>query len=65
MLAQTRCALAGDTAMPIRPSGFRGIPTLKLSSRHVSPPSVLFHRPLRPPPAFIPHGVRWNFDIAA
>jgi hypothetical protein len=41
------------------------MPALKLSSRHVSPPSVLFQRPLRPPPALIPHGVRWNFHIAA
>ena len=31
----------------------------------MSPPSVLFHRPLRPAPASMPHGVRWNFHIDA
>src|SRR5215211_4038099 len=50
---------------PIFPSGLFGMPGLKLISFHVSPPSVLFHSPLRPPPAFMPHGVRWNFYIDA
>src|SRR6185369_1923872 len=45
--------------------GFLGMPGLKVISFQVSPPSVVFHRPLRPPPAFIPQGVRWNFHIAA
>ena len=65
MLANTRCELAGETATPILPSAPLGIPGLKVSSFHVSPPSVLFHRPLRPLPASMPHGIRWNFHMAA
>ena len=41
------------------------MPGLNVISFHVSPPSVVFHSPLRPPPAFMPHGMRWNFHIAA
>src|SRR3982750_2290585 len=50
---------------PILPNDFAGMPGLNGTSFHVSPPSVVFHSPLRPPPAFIPHGVRWNFHIDA
>src|SRR5688572_11095385 len=60
-----RRGFAGDTATPILPIGFTGIPGFDVSSVHVSPPSVDFHSPLRPPPASIPHGERWNFHIAA
>ena len=35
----------------MRPIGTSGIPGLSVSSVHVSPPSVLFHKPLLPPPA--------------
>jgi hypothetical protein len=42
-----------------------GSPLLCVISRHVSPPSTLFQMPLRPPPAIMLHGVRWNFHIAA
>ena len=41
------------------------MPRLKVSSVQESPPSVLFQRPLRPAPASMPHGVRWNFHIDA
>src|SRR5438552_11538765 len=51
--------------IPILPSGFFGMPGLKVISFQLSPPSDVFQRPLRPPPAFIPHGVRWNFHIDA
>src|SRR5436190_23891290 len=50
---------------PILPNGLAGMPGLNVTSFHVSPPSVVFHSPLRPPPEFIPHGVRWNFHIDA
>ena len=50
---------------PILPNGLSGMPGLKVISFQVSPPSIVFHRPLRPPPAFIPHGVRWNLHIDA
>src|SRR4029079_19580537 len=52
-------------ATPILPNGFAGIPGLNEISFHVSPPAVVFQRPLRPPPVFMPHGVRWNFHIDA
>src|SRR5678816_1581792 len=60
-----RCGLDGDTETPILPRGRAGIPGLNVSSFHVSPPSVVFQRPLRPLPEFIPQGVRWNFHMAA
>src|SRR3954462_9283731 len=50
---------------PILPNGFAGMPGLNVTSFHVSPPAGGFPSPLRPPPAFIPHGVRWNFHIDA
>src|SRR2546423_959420 len=65
MLAYTRRGFAGEIATPILPSGFFGMPALKVISRQVSPPSVVFHRPLRPPPELMPHGMRWNFHIDA
>ena len=64
-LAQRRDGLAGDTVMPRRPSGRRGRPSLAVMSLQLSPPSVLFHRPLFPPPAENPHGKRWVFHSAA
>src|SRR6185295_13365592 len=60
-----RFGRAGEIDTPILPSGLFGMPGLNVISFHVSPPSVVFHRPLRPPPAFMPHGVRWNFHIDA
>src|SRR6476620_10115138 len=60
-----RRGLAGEIATPILPNGFAGMPGLNEISFHVSPPSVLFHNPLRPPPVFMPHGMRWNFHIDA
>ncbi len=65
MLAYTRRGLAGETDTPILPISPFGMPGLKVSSVHVSPPSVLFQRPLRPAPASMPHGVRWNFHMLA
>ena len=65
MLAYTRCGFAGETDTPILPMSPLGIPGLNVSSVHVSPPSVLFQSPLRPAPASIPQGVRWNFHILA
>src|ERR1041385_3750054 len=56
IVAYTRCGLARDTDMPMRPSGFLGSPGAPLMSRHVSPPSVVFKR--LPLPAVKPHGVR-------
>ena len=60
-----RRGLAGETATPILPNGALGIPGLAERSVQVSPPSVVFHNPLLPPPASIPHGERWNFHIDA
>ena len=60
-----RRGFAGDTATPIFPISAFGIPGLLVSSVQVSPASVDFHNPLRPPPASMPHGERWNFHIAA
>src|SRR5205814_1949940 len=60
-----RRGLDAEMSTPILPSGFFGMPALKLSSRQVSPPSLLFHNPLRPALSLIPHGVRWNFHIDA
>ena len=51
--------------MPILPSGRRGIPGAFEISVQLSPPSVDFQRPLRPPPAFMDQGVRWNLYIEA
>ncbi len=65
MLAYTTLPSAGDTDTPIRPSGPSGNPGFWLRSVQWSPPSVVFHRPLRPPPALKPHGVLWNFHMAA
>src|SRR5256886_4393470 len=64
-LAQRRDGLAGDTVTPRRPSGRRGRPSLAVMSLQLSPPSVLSHRPLFPPPAENPHGRRWVFHSAA
>ena len=41
------------------------MPGFAVISVHVSPASVDFQRPLLPPPASIPHAVRWNFHIEA
>src|SRR5689334_20865749 len=60
-----RFGRAAEIEMPILPSGLFGMPGLNVISFHVSPPSVVFHKPLRPPPAFMPQGVRWNFHIDA
>src|SRR5205809_6686313 len=57
-LAHRRDGLAGDTAMPMRPSGRRGRPSLPEMSVQVSPPSPVFQSPLLPPPAAKPHGKR-------
>ena len=43
----------------------RGMPGLNVTSVQVSPPSVVFQSPLRPEPASIPHGLRWNFHVLA
>src|SRR5690242_1699468 len=64
-LAHSRAGLAGDTAIPMRPRGRGGRPRLAVMSVQLSPPSLLFHRPLLPPPAEKPHGKRWLFHIAA
>src|SRR4029079_9893346 len=63
IVAYTRCGLAGDTVIPMRPSGFFGMPALREISRQVSPPSVVFHR--LPFPAVNPHGVRCMCHSAA
>src|SRR5260370_10416956 len=63
-LAHRRAGFAGDTVIPIRPSGRGGKPWLPVMSVQVSPPSVLFHSPLAPPPAENPHGKRCAFHIA-
>jgi hypothetical protein len=41
------------------------MPGLNEISVQLSPPSVVFHSPLRPPPWFMLQGVRWNFHIDA
>src|SRR6266849_2327635 len=64
-LAHKRAAFAGDTVMPMRPSGRGGKPRLPVMAVQVSPPSVLFHNPLEPPPAENPHGKRCAFHSAA
>src|SRR5256885_13834756 len=64
-LAQRREGLAGDTAIPMRPSGRGGRPRLAVISVQVSPPSLLFHNPLSPPPAANPQGYCSRFHIAA
>ena len=51
--------------MPIFPSGLRGMPAALEISVQVSPPSVVFQSPLRPPPASIDQGVRWNLYMDA
>src|SRR2546428_1155816 len=64
-LAHSRDGLAGDTAIPMRPRGRGGSPRLAVISVQVSPPSLLFHSPLLPPPAEKPQGNRWLFHRAA
>src|SRR2546430_7460105 len=50
---------------PPRSTLFPYTTLFRSSSVQLSPPSIVFHNPLRPPPAFIPHGVRWNLYIDA
>src|SRR2546430_5999091 len=57
-LAHRRDGLAGDTAIPMRPSGRGGNPRLAVKSVQLSPPSLLFHNPLFPPPPEKPQGNR-------
>src|SRR4051812_35896451 len=57
--------MEGETLTPMRPTATLGMPSLFVSSVQVSPPSMLFHSPLFPPPALNPHGKRWNLHIAA
>src|SRR5215204_3663050 len=60
-----RFGLAGEMSTPILPNGRAGRPGLNEISVQLSPPSVVFQSPLRPPPWFRLHGVRWNFHIDA
>src|SRR5438309_6448628 len=57
-LAHSRDGLAGDKAIPMRPRGRGGSPRLAVISVQLSPPSLLFHNPLLPPPAEKPQGNR-------
>ena len=56
--AQRRPGFARDTVMPLFPQSPPGRPLLRVSSAHVSPPSVLFHMPLAVPPLHSFHGRR-------
>src|SRR4051812_47194218 len=65
MSAHTRRGFAGDTVTPMRPTTPPGMPVVRVSSVHVSPPSTDLNSPLPGPPLDIPHSTRYASHSAA